>query len=179
MHQRLRKRKRELNKSLVKQNYNSNFAVKNDNNELNTDGIDVAESFNGKFVYIRKTLTASIEKVAFTTDDIEINEKSLFFYPADCTEVSRIFKSLKNQKTPGLDRLTAEILKVNLFVKIEKFVYLLNESLKIGTFPRVLKTMRVVPIYKFGKKSRRENGRTISVLSVLGKKFERGNRAII
>ena len=83
------------------------------------------------------------------------------------------FKSLKNHKTPGIDRLTAEITKVNLFVKSEEFVYLVNESLKIGTFSQVLKAMRVVPIYKSGKKSRRENFRTIYVLSVLGKILER------
>ena len=49
----------------------------------------------------------------------------------------------------------------------------MNESLKSGTFPQVLKAARVVPIYKAGKKSIRENYRPISVLSVLSKIFER------
>ena len=49
----------------------------------------------------------------------------------------------------------------------------MNESLKSGTFPQVLKAARVVPIYKSGKKSIRENYRPISVLSVLSKIFER------
>ena len=56
---------------------------------------------------------------------------------------------------------------------IEKLTHLVNESLKSGTFPQVLKAARVVPIYKSGKKSIRENYRPISVLSVLSKIFER------
>ena len=58
-------------------------------------------------------------------------------------------------------------------VIVEKLIHLVNESLKCGTFPQVLKAARVVPIYKSGKKSIRENYRPISVLSVLSKIFER------
>ena len=192
MHQQLRKSKREyydsrlnghinnpkcfykeLNKITGKATRNSNFVIKNDKNELITDDIDVAESFNETFVSISKTLAASIDNVPFTTHGMKTNEKSLFFYPADGTEISRIIKNLKNHKSPGLDGLTAEILKVSHDVIVEKLTHLLNESLKSGTFPHVLKAARVVPIYKSGKKSIRENYRPISVLLVLSKIFER------
>ena len=152
---------------------NCNYSFKNDKNELITDDIDVAESFNEKFVSISKTLAASIDNVPFTTHGIKTNEKSLFFNPADGTEISRIIKNLKNHKSPGLDGLTAEILKVSHDVLVEKLTHLVNESLKSGTFPQVLKAARVVPIFKSGKKSIRENYRPISVLSVLSKIFER------
>ena len=48
---------------------------KNDENELNTEDIDVAASSNEKFVSIRETLVALIDNVPFTTDGIEVNEK--------------------------------------------------------------------------------------------------------
>ena len=191
MHQQLRKSKREyydsrlnglinnpkcfykeLNKITGKATKNSNFVIKNDKNELITEDIDVAESFNEKFVSISKTLAASIDNVPFTTHGIKTNEKSLFFYPADGTEISRIVKNVKNHKSLGLDGLPAEILKVSHDVIVEKLTHLVNESLKNGTFPQVLKAARVVPIYKSGKKSIRENYRPISVLSVLSKIFE-------
>ena len=98
MHQQLRKSKREyydsrlnglinnpkcfykeLNKITGKATKNSNFVIKNYKNELITDDIDVAESFNEKFVSISKTLAASIDNVPFTTHGIKTNEKSLFF----------------------------------------------------------------------------------------------------
>ena len=163
---------KELNKITGKATKNSNFVIKNDKNELITDDNDVAESFNEKFVSISESLAASIDNVPFTTHGIKTNEKSLFF-PADGTEISRIIKNPKNHKSPGLDGLTAEILKVSHDVIIEKLTHLVNESLKSGTFPQVLKAARVVPIYKSDKKSIRENYRPISVLSVLSKIFER------
>ena len=192
MHQQLRKSKREyydsrlnglinnpkcfykeLNKFTGKATKNSNFVIKNDKNELITDDVDVAESFNKNFVSISKILAASIDNIPFTTHGIKTNEKSLFFYPADGTEISRIITNLKNHKSPGLDGLTAEILKKSHDVIVEKLSHLVNESLKSGTFPQVLKAASVVPIYKSGKKSIRENYRPISVLSVLSKVFER------
>ena len=37
-------------------------------------------------------------------------EKSLFFYPTDALEISKIVQNLKNHKAPGLDGLTAKFL---------------------------------------------------------------------
>ena len=70
---------KELNKITGKARKNSNFVIKNDKNELITDDIDVAKSFNEKFVSISKTLAASIDNVPFTTHGVKTNEKSLFF----------------------------------------------------------------------------------------------------
>ena len=100
------------------------------------DDIDVAESFNGKFVSISETFAASNENVPVTADGIEKKLKISILYPADCAAISRIINILKNHKSPGIDGSTAEILKVSLKVLVEK-KYLVNESLKSGTFPQV------------------------------------------
>ena len=70
-----------------------------------------------KIEHVSKTLAASIENVPVTTDGIEVNENSLIFNPADWIELSGIVKNLKNHKSPGLDELTAKILKVSLNVE--------------------------------------------------------------
>ena len=80
---------------------------------------------------------------------------------------------MKNHKSHALDGLTAEILRVSPNVIDEKLTYLVNEWLETTTFPQALKAARVVPLYKSGKKSIRQNYRPIYVLSVLGKKLER------
>ena len=99
MHQQLRKSKREyyesrpngltknpkcfykeLNKITGKATKKSNFVFKNDKNELITDDIDVAESFNEKFVSISKTLAASIDKVPFTTHGIKLMKNHYFLF---------------------------------------------------------------------------------------------------
>ena len=61
----------------------------NNENELNTDDVDVAKLFNEKFVSSSQTVAAPIWNNPFTTDGIESNEKS-FFYQVDCTEHSML-----------------------------------------------------------------------------------------
>ena len=92
--------------------------------------------FNEKFVLISKTLVASIPTVPFTTEEVCNNEMSLFFYPTDYLEISKIVRNLKNHKAARLDGLTAEILKVSLDVICDRLTYLVNESLSSVVFPK-------------------------------------------
>ena len=55
----------------------------------------------------------------------------------------------------------------------DRLTYLINETLSSGVFPKTLKTAKVIPIFKSGKKSNCENYRPISIFSVLSKVFER------
>ena len=99
--------------------------------------------------------------------------RSLFLYPTDSLEISKIVRNLKDHKAAGLDVLTAEILKVSLDVICDRLTYLINESLSSGVLPKILKAAKVVPIFKSGKKSNCENYGPISISSVLSKVFER------
>ena len=129
--------------------------------------------FKEKFVSISKILATSIPTVPFTTEGLCNNEKSLFFYLTDSLEISKIVRNLKNHKAAGFDGLTAKNIKVSLDVICDTLTYLINESLSSGVFPKLLKTAKVVPIFKSGKKSNCEKYRPISILSVLSKVFER------
>ena len=51
--------------------------------------------FNEKFVSISKTLAASIPTVPFTTEGLASSEKSLFFYPTDSLEISKMYGTLR------------------------------------------------------------------------------------
>ena len=129
--------------------------------------------FNEKFVSVSKTLAASIPTVPFTTEGLTNNGKSLFFYPTDSLEISKNVANLRNHKAAVLDGLTAEISKVSFVVICDRLTYLVNESLSSGFFPTILKAAKVVPIFKYGKKSNCEKYRPIQILSVLSKVFER------
>ena len=50
--------------------------------------------------------------------------------------------------------------------------HILNELLRQGIFPNILKISEIVPLYKKGDKDCIENFRTISLLSVFAKIFE-------
>lgn len=81
--------------------------------------------------------------------------------------------SLKNSNSSGIDNVSPNILKsVAHFVK-GPLTYLVNWSLSTGIFPNVLKTAKVVPLYKKGIQSCVENYRPISMLSTISKILER------
>ena len=163
----------ELNRLSGKQKKKSNFIKADNENKSNTDDFAVSNEFNEKFVSISKTLDTSNPTVPFTTEGLCNNEKSLFIYPTNSLEISKFVQNLKNHKVARLDGLTAEILKVCLHVICGRLTCFINESLSSGVFPKILKTAKVVPIFKSGEKSNCENYRPISNLSVLSKVFER------
>ena len=68
-------------------------------------------SVENLFLSVRPSLFQLKIALSRPTDAIEANEISLLFNPADCTEISMNIKDLKNHKSPGLDGLTAQILK--------------------------------------------------------------------
>ena len=52
-------------------------------------------------------------------------------------------------------------------------IHLINETIKNGVFPEVLKTAKVIPIFKKGDKTNLNNYRPISLLPVLSKVLEK------
>ena len=157
----------ELNRLTAKQKKKSNFKIADNENKLNTDYFAVSNLFSEKLVSISKTSATSIPTVPFTTEGLCNDEKYIFFYLTDSLEISKIVRNLKNHKAAGLDGVTAEVLKVSFDLTCDRLTYLINESLSSGVFPKILKTAKVVPIFKSGNKSNCENYRPISLLSVL------------
>ena len=99
----------ELNRLTGRQKKKSNFIIADNKIKLNTDDCAVSNVFNEKFVSISKTS-------AYRNEGLFKHEKSLFFYPTDSLEISKIVRNPRNHKAAGLDGLTAEILKVSLDV---------------------------------------------------------------
>lgn len=91
------------------------------------------------------------------------------------TEISSIVKSLKNKKAPGQDRIVAQMLKNADRKIILQLYYIFRSCISLSYFPASWKVARVVPIPKPGKpKDEVESYRPISLLSLLGKIFEKG-----
>ena len=80
-------------------------------------------------------------------------------------DVFREVKSLKNKKCNVNDFLPA-IIKENAHLIASPMAYLLNQSLKEGKFPQLLKCANVTPIYKKGSKHDMNNYRPISLLNI-------------
>ena len=91
--------------------------------------------------------------------------------PIKFEEIKQMICNLKNGKAPGLDMISAELLK-NLNTKfLVIFVRLFNRILESGDFPEEWAIGIIVLLFKGGDKTNLDNYRGITLLSIFGKLF--------
>ena len=95
------------------------------------------------------------------------------FQPVTEEEVGKIIRSLPSTKTPGLDKVTARVLKDSLPMTLSAITNLVNTSFSSSTFAQVWKSAEVIPILKSGDSDEPSNTRPISLLPIMSKVCER------
>ena len=88
-------------------------------------------------------------------------------------EVGKLITGLKSNKSMGPDDIPTRLLKLALPYIIEPHTYIYNLSIQKSVFPKMFKTVKVVPLPKNTERSDPNNFRPISLLSVLSKPLER------
>ena len=73
----------------------------------------------------------------------------------------------------GHDGITAHVVRHAKNFLVEPLTHLINAIIVEGSYPRVLKGARVVPIFKAGQTGETSNYRPVSILPVLNKVFEK------
>ena len=83
-------------------------------------------------------------------------------------EIRSAVKSLKNNKSPGIDEITAEHLKHGPGLVYEKIAKLLNHTAATGDFPKEMNCGVLIPLQKPGKrKGPPSNLRPVILLSMI------------
>ena len=136
-----------------------------------TDTKQICNEFNNYFCSIAPSLVSQLPLSNHNyLDNIPEAENSAFFHPSTAIEVNKVLMALKNSSDKQLPtkylKLTASILSPHLS-------RILNNCIESGSYPRCLKTSRVTPIHKKGKKNNPSNYRPISNLSDINKIFEK------
>ena len=87
--------------------------------------------------------------------------------------VQKQLSALKINKSTGLDRISARLLKDAAVIIAPTLTDIFNQSLKSSTFPKIFKEGKVTPIFKSGDRTNMSNYRPITVLPILSKILER------
>ena len=101
------------------------------------------------------------------------HHKTFFLFPVDTKEIFKIISSLENKSTAGHDAISSKLLKRVASVVSYHAAKLVNRSIQEGFFPVFIKTAKVIPLHKNRNFENPSNYRPISLLSSLGKMFEK------
>ena len=150
-------------------------AVSLDNGDTITNPYDIANTFNNYFAFIAETTKKSIKYSRKHFPDYLSNENSstIFLQSTAKEEITNIISSLNSNKAFRPNSIPYRI-SFRLKNEIsEQLADLFNLSFMTGVFPFVLKTAKVVPVFKKDSKLDYSNSRPISLLSNIEKILEK------
>ena len=99
--------------------------------------------------YARRIPNSDHEE-SFFLNKIKKNQKTIFLYPTNKSEIRRLIKNLPNKTSSGFDDISYILLKRILPEVIDPLKIVFNHSLECGYFPDIMKKSHVVLIHKGG-----------------------------
>ena len=103
---------------------------------------------------------------------IEENHQGHFGFSAvEVEDVNREIDSLDASKAIQQNDIPVKIIKANRDIFSEFFMHNFNEGIFTATFPDILKSTEVKPIFKKKSRTNKENNRPASILPVVSKFF--------
>ena len=136
------------------------------------DKTKIANGFNDYFVNVGSTLSSKIHCNVKPLSYVEANPNSMVIPNLTVGDIINAISSLNNSSA-GYDEMPASILKKCIDEYITPITYLVNLSIRQGTFPNELKLAKVIPIFKSGNEQLINNYRPISVLTFFSKIYEK------
>ena len=142
-----------------------------DNGDTVTNPYDIANTFNNYFASVAET-TKYFHK-HFSDYLSNENSSTIILQPTDKEEIANIISSLNSNKAFGPNSIPYKILFLLKNEILKQLADLFNLSFMTGIFPSVLKTAKVVPVFKTDAKLDYSNYRPISLLSNIEKTLEK------
>jgi len=164
-------------RQLVNINKKKSVSIKliNDNNNQITDGKEMANTFNNFYSNLGSSIEQKIpisQRNFSSYLDSPLNS-SFYGTPCDEIEIHSIISNFGINKASGPNSIPTCLLKEFSSILTYPIKIVINKSFSEGTFPTLLKTAQVCPIYKKSDKTKCVNYRPISLLSNISKIFER------
>ena len=115
------------------------------------------------------------ESIKMIKENIKGNsadQKFIFRFVSDF-DVRKAIKSLSTKKAAGYDEIPALFIKKIAVKLIKPITMLINHSIRSKTFPCQMKQANITPIFKKKDKLNKDNYRSVNLLPILSKVFER------
>src|SRR6218665_1820734 len=140
-----------------------------------TDSQPIAEQFNKYFTGVAQDLVNKIphSNIPSSTFLKPPNLDSFALIPTSPFEIIAISHTLKQTHSTGLDDIKSILISPVIELIADPLSEIFDCSLKAGVVPVLLKTAKVIPIYKQGHKDDVSNYRPISILPYFSKILEK------
>ena len=161
-----------LREGLLINNHFETIEEINNNNKVLTDTVEIAGAFKEHFETCAFNLASGLPPGKDTVEALPLGV-NWGFQETNELELVAIIKSLKTKNSCGNDQLSNRMIKMEKYAFAKLLKPLINESLRAGIFPHVLKSAKVIPVFKKGDKTNLNNYRPISLLPVLSKVYEK------
>lgn len=160
-------------------------SVKQDNhleimvgNKLVNKAADVAEAFNEYFASIPIATTRSLSSSPSKAEDLLHSSVSkcgnvFSFEHVTPRDVVNVFNSLKSKNTGDYWGISIKLLSNIIDIVAPCLAVTFNKCVDLGTFPDLMKSSKVIPLFKSGSKNDIGNFRPISILPAFSKIFEK------
>ena len=141
---------------------------------MTEDNKIIADRFNHYFAHVGSELAKKIPNASTTFRKFCKGNfaQSMFLKPVTSYEIRAIILSLRSC-APGLDNISASVLKYVIDDVIHPLTHICTLSLSQGYFTDELKIAKIVPLYKCKDPCQFNNYRPISLLSIFSKILEK------
>ena len=138
-----------------------------------TNPCEKANVFNNYFASVADTANINYSHKHFSKYLRHQCNNSIFIQPTDREKVANVISSLNINKTCGSFSIPNKILILLKYDTSKQLADLFNLSFSSGSFPSILKTAKVVPVFKNGSKLDRSYYLPTSLLSNVQKILEK------
>ena len=147
----------------------------NEDGNIITDQKTVANKFNKFYTSVADKLVRKLGNPTTKFQDYlkNPNKHTIFLNETDPGEVATLIHKLDTTKSGDIYGINARLIKDAGPSMATNLSIIFNLSLQSGIFPQLLKTAKVIPIYKAESKMLTSNYIPISLLPIIGKLLEK------
>ena len=146
--------------------------IKDVSGKILYDSTEIANSFNKFFINIGRKMADKIPNVENVIHSPRVLD-SFVLSETTSSEIEKLIDNLNDNKSTREDDVLIKLIKMSSQILSPYLAHIFNTCIVQGVYPSLMKTAKVIPLYKDGGKDDCTNYRPISLLLHANKIFEK------